>query len=111
MKTPSISACRYPARSKFSYLRPRKKKSRVVLYRDTGIRAGGDACNQTEVKAQQLEYIDGQHNFFQDALSNVASDGPREDDDITDSVTATLATIVADAVAELSFLVGRWCIY
>ena len=104
MKTPSISACRGPARSKFSYLRPRKKKSSVALSGETCISDGGDARSQTEVEAQQLEYINGQQKFFQDAMSNVASDGPREDDDITDFVTATIATIVADALAELSFL-------
>ena len=61
MNTQSISACRGPARSKFGYLRPRKNKSRVELSGETGIIAGGGACNQTKVEAKQFEEIDGQH--------------------------------------------------
>ena len=51
--------------SKFGYLRPRKKKSRVEFSGETGIRASGNACNQTEVDAQQFEDIDRQQKFFQ----------------------------------------------
>ena len=98
----TLSACRGSARSKFGYLQPRKQ-SRVALSKETAIRAGGDACNHTEVEAQQFEEIDGHQKFLQEALSNVASDWTREDDDITDFVTAPPATIVAGAVADLIF--------
>ena len=81
MNTQSISACKGTARSKFGYLRPRKKKYRVALSGEMGIRAGGDACIQTEVEAQQFKQIYGQQKCFQEALSNAASDGMREGDD------------------------------
>ena len=84
MNTQSIGACRGSARSKFGYLRPRRKKSREALSGKTGIRAGGDACNQTEVEAQHFKEIYGQQKCFQEALSNVACDGTREVDTIID---------------------------
>ena len=42
--------------------------------------------------------------MFQEALSNVASGGTQEEDDMFDFVTAAPVTIVANEVAELRFL-------
>ena len=50
MNTQSSSVCRGPARSKFSYLRPRKKKIRVALSVETGIRDSGDAVTRPMLK-------------------------------------------------------------
>ena len=77
-----------PSRSKLVYLRPWKKKSTVALSGETGVRADGDACNQTEVEAQQFEEIDNQHDFFTIRTVNCASDWTWEDDDMIDFVTA-----------------------
>ena len=51
------------------------------------------------VEAQQLEEIDGQLNFFQEALSNVESDGTQEGNDIIDSSTAASAVIIKDSLS------------
>ena len=60
MNTQSIKCIQRSSRAKLCYLRPRKKKSGVVVsFAKVRIRASGGDRNQTVVETQDLGKIDG----------------------------------------------------
>ena len=103
MNTQSIKCIKRSSRGKLGYLRPQKKKSRVVeSSTEVRIRSSGGDWNQTVVEAQDLVENDGGQDYEQPAMSITEYEGTLEDDGDVDFGTQTAASIVADAVAELS---------
>ena len=105
MNTLSIKCIQKSSRAKVGYLRPRKKKSRVVVS-SVEVRTGasGGDKNQIVVEAQDLVEIDGGQVHEQSAMSLSKYEETFEDDSDVDFGSQTAASIVSDVVAELSFL-------